>query len=254
MRGYLAFTKKEFVEFNRTYKLLILFAVFLLLGMMNPLTAKLTPMLLEKFMPEGIKITLGEPTALDSWAQFYKNVPQMGIIVVVLLFSGLMSQEYSKDTLINMLTKGLPRKTVVFSKITMAASMWTAAYGLCFAVSWGYTAYFWKEDTLLSIPFAAFCLWIYGLLLISALVLGSVLFANSYGSLLFTGGFVGLQFLVNIIPNAAKYNPISLSTRNLDLINGVAAKSELLVPVIVSLVLCVALVFVSILVFNKKRL
>ena len=254
MRGYLAFTKKEFVEFNRTYKLLIIFAVFLLLGMMNPLTAKLTPMLLEKFMPEGIKITLGEPTALDSWAQFYKNVPQMGLIVVALLFSGLMSQEYSKDTLINMLTKGLPRRTVIFSKLSMAASMWTAAYGLCFAVSWGYTAYFWKADALINIPFAAFCLWIYGLLLILALILGSVLFANSYGSLLFTGGFVGLQFLANIIPNAGKYNPISLAGRNLNLLNGVVAEKELFAPIIISLMLCAALTLISILVFNKKRL
>ena len=47
MTGYGAFVKKEFMEFYRSHKLLIILAVFLLLGMMNPLTAKITPQLVE---------------------------------------------------------------------------------------------------------------------------------------------------------------------------------------------------------------
>ncbi len=96
--------------------------------MMNPLTAKITPQLVENFMPEGMIVNLGEPTALDSWMQFYKNVPQLGLVVLVILFSGMMSQEYSKGTLINMLTKGLARRSVILSKLTVALVMWTAAY------------------------------------------------------------------------------------------------------------------------------
>ena len=48
MRGYLAFVKKEFMEIIRTYKLVVLGAIFLILGIMNPLTAKLTPTLLSR--------------------------------------------------------------------------------------------------------------------------------------------------------------------------------------------------------------
>ena len=51
MRAYLAFTKKEFTESFRTYKLVIMLAVFLLFGIMNPLFAKLTPALLETWPP-----------------------------------------------------------------------------------------------------------------------------------------------------------------------------------------------------------
>ena len=51
MTGYGAFVKKEFMEFYRSHKLLIILAVFLLLGMMNPLTAKITPQLVENLMP-----------------------------------------------------------------------------------------------------------------------------------------------------------------------------------------------------------
>ena len=135
MTGYGAFVKKEFMEFYRSHKLLIILAVFLLLGMMNPLTAKITPQLVENFMPEGMIVNLGEPTALDSWMQFYKNVPQLGLVVLVILFSGMMSQEYSKGTLINMLTKGLARRSVILSKLTVALVMWTAAYVICTGIS-----------------------------------------------------------------------------------------------------------------------
>ena len=92
MKSYLAFTHKEFVETARTYKLLIMASVFLILGMMNPITAKITPQLLKSLMPAGMEITIGEPTAMDSWAQFFKNIPQMGLIVLVIVFSGIMDQ------------------------------------------------------------------------------------------------------------------------------------------------------------------
>ncbi len=252
MRAYLAFTKKEFTEFTRTYKLLILGAVFLLFGMMNPLTAKLIPVLLANFMPEGVQITLGEPTALDSWMQFYKNVPQMGLFVVVIIFSSIMANEYSHGTLINMLTKGLYRRTVILSKFTMSVLMWTAAYALCFVISYAYTAYFWDGYGLTSIVFAAFALWIYGIFLLSIILFGGVLFKNGYGSLLFTGFLVVIQFLLNIIPKVSEYNPLYLATKNLTLIQGVVSKADFALPIVVTLALSAALIVMAIAVFNKK--
>src|SRR5665648_218973 len=105
MRAYLAFTKKELLENLRVYKILIMFMVFLLLGMLGPLTAKLTPKLLQSLMTDGIQIITREPTAIDSWAQFFKNVSQMGFIVLTILYSGMMANEFNHGTLINILTK-----------------------------------------------------------------------------------------------------------------------------------------------------
>ena len=48
----------------------------------------------------------------------------------------MMSQEYSKGTLINMLTKGLARRSVILSKLTVALVMWTAAYVICTGISY----------------------------------------------------------------------------------------------------------------------
>ena len=103
MNHFFVFLKKELLEYARTYKLLILLTVFIIFGITNPLIAKLTPDLLANFMPEGMTVTIPEPTALDSWAQFFKNTQQMGLIVLLLVFSGVLANEISKGTLISLL-------------------------------------------------------------------------------------------------------------------------------------------------------
>jgi ABC-2 type transport system permease protein len=253
MRNYLAFTKKEFVEAVRTYKLLIMGAVFLLFGMMNPITAKITPQLLKSLMPKGMNITITEPTALDSWAQFYKNVPQMGLIVLVIVFSGMMANEFSRGTLINMLTKGLPRSVVILSKFSMAALIWTASYALCFGVTYAYTAYFWNNSAVPNIIFSVFCLWLFGILLLASMMLGGVLFKNSYGCLLFTGAFIAVLFLINIAPKLQKYNPISLASNNMSLLTNKMSISDFSMPIVISCIITVGFIVSAIALFNKKQ-
>ncbi|MGB4587636.1 MAG: ABC transporter permease subunit [Clostridiaceae bacterium] len=254
MRAYLSFTKKEFLGNLRTYKLLIMFLVFLLFGMLGPITAKLTPKLLESLITDGITITLPEPSAFDSWAQFFKNVSQLGLFIVVILFSGMMANEYSHGTLINVLTKGLKRSTVILSKFTAASMIWTGSYLVCFLMSYFYTEYFWPEDKILNLSYSVFYLWMFGILLIALIILGGVIFRNSYGCLLFTGGFIVFLYILNIVPKIQKYNPVALISTNMALLKG----ESLYMDVIPSLVVSIAIIFLSIAIaigiFNKKQI
>ncbi len=255
MNGYWAFTKKEFCEHARTYKLLILGLVFLLFGLMNPLTAKFTPDLLSALAPEGLQITVPEPTALDSWAQFFKNLSQLGLIVLVVLFSGLLATEFAKGTLVQMLTKGLSRTAVLLAKWTGVAVLWTGAYGLCFAVTGLYTLYFWPDGVepgrLLC---AAAGLWLFGLLLLSALVLGGVLWKTHAGSLLFVGGFVALLFVLHLIPALRQGNPVMLASDNTALVQGGADILDFVLPAGVAVGLSVLFVAGACAVFRRKQL
>lgn len=47
MRNYVTFLKKEWLESLRTYKLFVMLASFSILGIMNPLIAKLTPEIID---------------------------------------------------------------------------------------------------------------------------------------------------------------------------------------------------------------
>ena len=254
MKSYIAFTKKEFCESWRTYKLFIMLAVFLLLGMMNPITAKITPQLLESLLPAGMNITIAEPTALDSWMQFFKNVPQMGLIVLVIIFSGIMANEFSRGTLINMLTKGLSRSVVILSKFTMAVAVWTLSYIVCFVVTYAYTAYFWNSDGIRNVGFSVFCLWFFGILLLAIIMLGGVLSKNSYGGLLFTGGLVIVLMLLNIAPKLQKYNPITLASSNLALLTGDMAVSDFTGSIVICGIATIVFIASAIGLFNKRTL
>lgn len=255
MKSYIAFVKKEFLEQARTYKLLILGMVFLLLGMMNPLTAKFMPELLSEFMPEGMHIELAPPSIMDSWVQFFKNVTQMGLIVLVILFSTAMAGELSKGTLIPILTKGLPRRTVILAKFTALSITWTGIYVMCFGVSHLYTIYFWKESIDMGrLMVAVGGVWLFGVLLIASTLLGGVLSANSYGSLLFTGLFVVIQFLLGMNPKIGEKLPTVLVSQNMSLLYESVECVDFVMPAVLALGCIVVFIVLTIQIFNKKNL
>ena len=252
MTGFIAFTKKEFCESVRTYKFFVICIVFLILGMMNPLTAKLTPELLSSLLPEGMIMNVPEPTAMDSWMQFFKNLP-IGLVAAVILFSGMLTSEISRGTLINVLTKGLSRSSIILSKFFTSALIFTIAYLLCFGVSYGYTAYFWSNNTS-HLIFSISCLWIFGILLMASLSLGGVLFESSYGPLLFTGGITICFFLLSFLPKLQKCVPIKLASDNMSLLSGEAAVSDFTWSIVVSCILILLFVAAAVAIFNKKQL
>lgn len=100
MNGFSAFLRKEWMEQWRTFRLPILLVVFAIFGMTNPLIAKLTPEILEGLTGDGVMNTLPEPDAMDAWAQFFKNASQTGLFVLLILFSGTLTGEMRRGTLI----------------------------------------------------------------------------------------------------------------------------------------------------------
>ena len=55
MKSFIAFSKKEFIEYLRTYKLFISIMIFLILGFLNPISAKYLPEIVSLVMPEANK-------------------------------------------------------------------------------------------------------------------------------------------------------------------------------------------------------
>lgn len=254
MRAFLSFTKKEFYEYVRTYKLFILSIFFLILGFLNPITANYMPELMKEFMPKGMNITLEKPTILDSWMQFFKNVPQLGLIAVVIVFSGIMANELAKGTLINMLTKGLSRKTVILSKFVSASLLWTFCYFLSFFVSFGYSRLFWKNVTMPNLFFSILCVWLFGLLLISCLILGGILFRSTYGGLLFVGAAFIFSYIISFLKAIKEFSPILLITNNVPLLTEEIAVSEMTGSVVITVLLTILILFMSVMAFNKTKL
>ncbi len=254
MKGYRAFVKKEFMEQLRSYRMLILFSVFFLFGLMSPLTAKLLPDILSGIDMQGMVITIPEPSAMDAYGQFFKNTTQMGIVVILLIFGGMISNELTRATLVNILAKGLGRHTVILSKYTTALILWTGALAFAGAVNQGYTMYLFDTSDIRNILFSYFCLWLFGALLLALILLSGVLAGGSFGGLILTAAVLAVLLLLNIFPTLEKLNPIYLTSHNVDLLSGSLQPADALWPVIITIGLIIGAIVASIALFRRKRI
>lgn len=252
MSGYIAFVKKEFTENMKNYRFLIMFAVFLIFGITSAFLAKFTPEILSALAADMEMSS--EPVALDAWKQFYKNISGVGFSAFIILYGSCLSGEYSKGTLVLMVTKGLSRKAVILAKYTVAAILMTISYWISYAATYGYTAFLWKDVSLPNVAFAALALWIAGFLYLSILMIGCVIFRQTFTGILFTGGIVAVISLLGIIEPIAKFSPFILTTKNIDLISGEITLSDFMIPAVVSIVISILGLLLAIRLFNKKQL
>lgn len=256
MKSLFAFVKKEFLEQVRSARLLITGALFLLLGIMNPAIAKLTPWLLttlsDSLAESGMIVTDVTVTALDSWVQFFKNMP-IGLIAFVLLQSTIFTKEYQSGTLILSLTKGLERYKVVLSKSIVLFLLWTLNYFLCFGITYVYNAYFWNNSIAQNLLLSAASWWLFGVFTLSLITLFSTLSVSSTGVLAGTGTVVLISYLVGLLPKTKKFLPTLLPNGHA-LIYGAANIKDYTLSIVITAITSILCFSASILVFNKKQL
>lgn len=256
MRSLLAFIKKEVTEQLRSGKLMLLGILFVLFGIMNPAIAKLTPWLLEtmadSLAESGMIVTDVTVSAMDSWVQFFKNIP-MGLIAFVLIESNIFTKEYDSGTLVLSLTKGLERFKVVVSKTIVLTVLWTIAYWMCFGITYGYNAYFWDNSIAQNLMFSVVCWWLFGLWVIGLLILFSTVTGTNTGVLCGTGGVVFALYLVGLLPKCSKYLPTFLTDGN-SLIYDMAEIEKYMPSLMIAVITSVVCFVISIPIFNKKQL
>ena len=256
MRTFLAFLKKELLCQLRTGKVLILGVLFVLFGIMNPAVAKLTPWLLEAMgdalEESGMVITSVTVSAMDSWVQFFKNMP-MALIAFVILQSNIFTKEYQTGTLLLSLTKGLARCKVVLAKLCVLTLSWTAGYWLCFGINYACNSCFWDNSVAQNLLFSVLCWWVFGLWIIGLLTLLSTIFTGNAGVLLGTGGVAMALYLIGLIPKLGRFLPTGLTSGSA-LIYGAAQVKEYAAGLVITAILLVLFPVLSIPLFQKKQL
>ena len=244
------------MEQLRSGRLWITLTLFVLLGIMNPAVAKLTPWLLEvmadSLAESGMIVTDVKVSAMDSWVQFFKNMP-IGLIAFVLLQGAIFTKEYGSGTLVLSLTKGLERFKVVISKAGVLCAIWSLGYWLCFGITYLYNSYFWDNSVAQNLMLSGVCWWLFGVFVISLMTLFSTISTSSTGVLLGTGAIVLIFYMVGLLPKVKKYLPTQLMDGN-SLIYGMAQPKEYTVAIIVTAIAAIVCFAVSIPIFNKKHL
>ena len=250
-----AFLKKEWMEWWRTGRFMVLLLIFVLFGIMNPAMAKLTPWLMETMSESladaGFVTTAVSVDAMTSWVQFYKNIP-VALIVFVLISSGNFTAEYEKGTLIPVVTRGLARWKILAAKAVFLLGVWTALYVICFGITYGYNAYFWDNTTAGNLYFAAACTWLFGMWTTALLILFSSISKSSTQVLLGTGGAAMGSYLLSLFPKLNTFLPAKLM-EGMKLLQKTGSPEDYLTGAAVSgitILLCMAL---SIIFLDKRQ-
>lgn len=256
MSALFAFFKKEWMEQVRTGRMLILGIVFILLGVMNPAIAKLTPWMLEMMADSmqdmGMNTVAVTVDAMTSWQQFFKNLP-IGLIVFVLMQGGCFTSEYRSGTLIPVLTKGFARHKVVTAKAAILLVLWSACYWMCFGITYAYNAYFWDNGIAKNLLFASTAWWVYGALVVIAAVFFSTLARDTSGVLLGAGAVGFLPYLIGMIPSVGKYLPTAL-TDGMSLLTGTVGIEDCFAAFAVTVILSLLLLGASYPLMNRRKI
>lgn len=256
MKQITALLKKETMECVRTGKFTIVMILFFLFGVMSPALAKLTPwifeMMSETMSEQGLIVKEVEVTVFTSWVQYYKDYFTEPLVFIILFF-GILTNEYQKGTLVPILTKGISRQKVILTKGLFLFLAWTVSYYFCFFVTYGYNEFFWGNASASHVMLAGFYSYLFGLWLLSLVIFWSGILNTGTSVLLCTGAVYIVTYLLGMIPTLTDMLPTKL-TAGMALLNGTAEPKDYLISLLVTILLILAAFIGSVFAFKKKRL
>jgi len=255
MDGFAIFLRKELRETLRTNRLLVSVAIFAILGIISPLTAKYTPELLKSLGPGsgGVTIILPTPTVKDAIAQFIKNVAGTGIFVAVLLPMGLVAREKERGTAAFVLTKPLSRLAFLTTKLVSLGVTLTIGVAIGALATYWYTALLFTPTSVGGF-FAASLLVLLSLLVYASFTfLGSTLMSTQLPAAgIGLAGWLVVSIL-GIFPQIEQYTPAGLLDPASQLALGLTPQ-HLWVSIAASVALLVVMLLLAVLSFRRQEL
>jgi ABC-2 type transport system permease protein len=255
MDGFAIFLRKELRESLRTNRLLVVVAIFAILGIISPLTAKYTPELLKSLGTGGSRVTiiLPPPTVKDAIAQFIKNVAGTGIFVAVLLPMGLVAREKERGTAAFVLTKPLSRLAFLTAKLVSLGLILTAGVAIGALATYWYTALLFAPTSLAGFIAASLLVLLSLLVYASFTFLGSTLLnAQLPAAGIGLAGWIIVSIL-GVFPGIEQYTPAGLLDPASQLALGLAPQ-HLWVSIAASVALLVVLLLLALLSFRRQEL
>ena len=244
---------KELMEQLRTMRLLVIVIVFVLFGIVSPLTAKYLPDILKSLGGSGLAITLPPAATADAVNQLLKNVSQFGILAAILVAMGSVATEKERGTAAFVLSKPVSRAAFLTAKLIAIGFELLVAVVAAVAAGAIYTAILFEPLPLTGVIGMAFLLWLSLMVFATLTFVGSTLTRSAAG-----GAGVGFALLVitgilGALPTIGPYMPGSLTGPARDLALGLDAGGAL-GPILFNVALVPVLGAVAWLAFRRQEL
>lgn len=254
MNLFWPFFVKELLEPIRTKRVWLLLGLFVLCGCLGVGVLKLTEWSVTISEEAGVAMDLPPLGARDAYELFLQNLYFIGIISLALILGTTLTREYKHDTLVNLVTKGLPREVVILAKYAGMVAYFEVALLLAFVINRLFLRYYFPTDTYANewLSFGAVSL--YGMLLIALMLMVSAWIRSSYGSFVAVMLFYFSLSLLASFDKLAKYLPLSLTDNASKMLVEPFKISTLYPQLAVTTALIVLFIGSALLLFKRQQL
>jgi ABC-2 type transport system permease protein len=253
MNGFTVFAGKEAREILRTWRIWVLPGILLFFALTGPVVARFTPQIVGALAGDQLSgLKLPTPTYLDAYTQWIKNLSQIALFALIIIYGSIISAETKSGTAVLVLTKPVSRTAFVVAKAAVHSVFLGVLVLMATLLTWGLTAaVFGKAPG--SALWSSTLVWlVFGVLFLALMTLLSVLIGSTAGA---AGAGLGAYALVSIAAiwkPLGTYSPAALATEPASLAAGKDA--AVLWPVLTSLLLAVAFVALAAQMFRRKDL
>lgn len=192
-------------------------------------------------------------TYVDSYGQWIKNLSQVGVFALIIIYGGLVSSEVKSGTAVFVLTKPVSRTAFVVIKTAIHSAFLVVVLVAGTLITWGTTAVVFEEAPG-GVLWRSALLWlVLGILFIALMTFLSVLISSPAGA---AGAGLGVYVLLSVgslWEPLSRYSPAGITGHAAALAAGSDVPS-LVWPVVTSLVLAVTLVWLAAALFRRKEL
>ncbi|WP_025027803.1 ABC transporter permease [Caldalkalibacillus mannanilyticus] len=214
MKQWLVLFKKECLEYIRNYKILWLPLVFVLLGFSQPITLYYLPDILQKYgdLPQESVILIPNQSSVEVLAATVSGqFDQIGILVLVLGFMGMVVTERNNGIMSLTLLRPIPYSYYITAKWAATTSLTILSLFIGYLGATYYTTILFGEVNTFTIitSFVLFILWF--IFVITLTLLFSTLFKNiSVVAAISMVTIITLKLITSLIPNWMHWSPARL--------------------------------------------
>lgn len=256
MRQWAILYNKEMVEMWRNYKWIWVPLVFLLLGIMQPITTYFMPELLEAAggLPEGTVIEIPMPTGQHVLAQTLSQFGVMGVLILVLSMMSVVSGELNAGVAELIFVKPVTFVQFILAKWSGMITIMTAALVLSYMGAWYYTEQLIGPVSFDFVMRSLIIYWLWLVFVTSVTLLMSTWF-RSFGAAAFItlGLIILLTVLTNFFTNILAWSPGRLPQFAMLDLQDYAADVPLLAVVTTTIICIAGCILLSVYLLRQKQ-
>ncbi|MFS0865454.1 ABC transporter permease [Fredinandcohnia sp. 179-A 10B2 NHS] len=256
MSQWLVLFKKEWIEMTRNFKILWIPLVFILLGIMQPVTTHYLPEIIKAAgdLPEGAVFEMPDPTAQEVIVQTLGQYSQIGVLILVLAFMGIVASEKNSGVTDIILVKPVSFANYITAKWLSVVLMTLGSFLLGILASWYYTGILIGDIAFADVLQGSlvYALWLVFLVTVT-LFLSTVISSSGFVAFMSLLVAIGLSALTPLLSKWMIWSPARLSSHAGNLFVTGSPDDHFALTMSITAVLIIALVGSAVVLFTKKE-